>query len=97
MPRTALFGQPDAHTCRVKEFDADKLGWIIRLPAGPPEKDALARVVDADGGRDNAENSYYEAAADPRFVRIESARRRFRGQYLRRLRRLTERARSNGT
>jgi hypothetical protein len=77
----------------MKEPDAGKLGWIDRLPAGPPEKDALARIVDADCGRDDAENSYYEAAADPGFVRIETARRRFRGQYLRRLRRLAKRTR----
>ncbi len=79
----------------MKELDAGKLGWIGRLPAGPPEKDALARIVDADAGRDDAENSYYEAAADPGFVWIETARRRFRGQYLWRLRGLAERARSS--
>jgi hypothetical protein len=63
----------------MKELDTGKLGWVSRLPAGAPEKDAHARIVDADGGRDNAENSYYEAAADPSFVRIETAQRRFRG------------------
>ena len=47
--------------------------------------------MDADGGRDDAENSYYEEAADPGFVRMAKARRRFRGQYLRRLRRLAGR------
>jgi hypothetical protein len=53
--------------------------------------------VDADGGRDEAENSYYEAAADPGFVRTEKAQRRFRGQYLRRLRRLADRNRFGGS
>jgi hypothetical protein len=81
----------------MKEPDAGKLGWIGGLPAGPPEKDALARIVDADGGRDDTENSYYEAAADPSFVRIETARRRFRGQYLRRLRRLAKRPYAGGS
>jgi hypothetical protein len=76
----------------VKRLDPGKLGWISSLPAGPPEKDALARIVDADGSRDDVENSYYEAAADPGFVRIETLQRRFRGQYLRRLRRRAERA-----
>jgi hypothetical protein len=76
----------------MKEFDAGKLDWVARLPAGPPAKKSLARIVDADGGRDDAENSYYEAAADPSFVAVEAARRRFRGQYLRRLRRLANRA-----
>jgi hypothetical protein len=36
-----------------------------------PDKDGLARIVEADGGRDDAENSYYEEAADPGFVRLE--------------------------
>jgi hypothetical protein len=79
----------------MKQFDAGKLDWIAKLPAGPPAKDSLARVVDADGGRDDAESSYYEAAADPSFVAVEAARRRFRGQYLRRLRRLARRAQAS--
>jgi len=66
--------------------DAPKAEWVIKLPGGPPAKEDLACLVDADGGRDDAENSYYEAFADPDFVRIETAQRRFRGQYLRRLR-----------
>ena len=44
-------------------------------------------IVDADGGRDDAENSYYGAAADPQFIALERSQRRFRGAYLRRLRR----------
>jgi hypothetical protein len=72
----------------VGESDAPKAEWVVNLPSGPPERDALARLVDADDGRDDAENSYYEAVADPDFVRVETAQRRFRGQYLRRLRRL---------
>ena len=47
--------------------------------AYPPSKDSLARIVDADGGRDEAENSYYEACADPDYVRQETMQRRFRG------------------
>jgi hypothetical protein len=77
----------------MQEDAAPKTEWVINLPDGPPDKDSLARLVDADGGRDEAENSYYEAAADPAFVRVETAQRRFRGQYLRRLRRLAERER----
>ena len=79
----------------MKQFDAGKLDWVARLPAEPSAKDSLARLVDADSGRDDAENSYYEAAADPSFVAVEAARRRFRGQYLRRLRRLANRARAS--
>ena len=77
----------------MREPDAPKVTWIQGFPAGPPDKDGLARIVDADGGRDDAENSYYEEAADPGFVHVEIAQRRFRGQYLRRLRRLASRAR----
>ena len=79
----------------MKQFDAGKLDWAASLPAGPPAKDSLARIVDADGGRDDAENSYYEASSDPSFVAVEAARRRFRGQYLRRLRRLANRAQAS--
>jgi hypothetical protein len=77
----------------MKELDADKLDWVRSLPAGPPAKDGLARIVDTDGGHDDAENSYYDAAADLTFVQIEAARRPFRGQYFRRLKRLAEHAR----
>src|SRR5260221_12661078 len=73
---------------------AGKLGWVSALPAGPSQKVVLNLIVDADSGGDVAENSYYEAAADPGFVWIETAQRHCRGQYLRRLRRLAERARS---
>jgi hypothetical protein len=73
----------------VEQPDAPKLGWVDGLPGGEPSHISLARVVDADAGPDEAENSYYESAADPRAVRIETSRRRFRGQYLRRLRRLS--------
>jgi hypothetical protein len=82
------------HTGCMTEPDAPKVGWLSSFPAGPPDKEGLARIVDADGGRDDAENLYYEEAADPGFVRMEKARRRFRGQYLRRLRRLAARARA---
>jgi hypothetical protein len=78
----------------VTDSDAPaKSGWVERLPSGPPEKDILARVVESDGGRDEAENGYYEAVSDPGYVQRETAQRRLRGQYLRRLRRLRERER----
>jgi hypothetical protein len=80
----------------VSEGDAPK-AWVSGFPAGPPAKIDLGRIVDSDGGRDEAENSYYEAAADPDHVRMETARRRFRGQYLRRLRRRGERDRHDGS
>ena len=76
----------------MTEEDTAK-AWVVRLPDGPPDKVVLARIVDADGGRDDAENSYYEEAADPAYTRLETARRRYRGQYLRRLRRIAARDR----
>jgi hypothetical protein len=78
----------------MRERDAPKAGWASNFSARPPDRDGLARIVDADGGRDDAENSYYEEAADPGFLRLEKARRRFRGQYLRRPRRLSSRDQS---
>jgi hypothetical protein len=77
----------------VHEVDAPKAGWLSSFPAGPSEKEALGRIVDGDGGRDDAENSYYEIAADPAFIRLETMRRRFRGQYLRALKRRRDQAR----
>ena len=70
-----------------------KSGWADRLPSGPPLRDELARLVDSDGGRDPAENGYFESANDPQFTVTEIARRRFKGQLRRRLRHLASRAR----
>jgi hypothetical protein len=78
----------------MRKRDAPKAGWASNFPAGPPDKDGLARIVEVDGGRDDTENSYYEEAADPVYVRLEQAQRRFRGQYLRHLKRLSGRDRS---
>lgn len=88
MPLGVHVGVSSWHAGIVKIGDQPKAGWVSRLPSGSPDKDGLARIVDADGGRDAAENSYYEAAADPSFVQLETAQRRFRRQYFRRLRRL---------
>jgi len=81
----------------VHEVDAPKASWVGSFPAGSPDKEALGRIVDEDGGRDEAENSYFEAAADPSFVLLEQARRRFRGQYFRGLRRRANRDRHDRT
>ena len=58
-------------------------------------KDSSEELLKAAGGSDAPSNPYYQfeldQANDPSFVRQESARRRFRGQYLRRLRRLRQR------
>lgn len=81
----------------MHDVDAPKASWVSSFTARPPDKDGLARIVDEDGGRDVAENSYYEAAADPRYALLEQARQRFRGQYLRRLRRRAYREREGRT
>lgn len=75
-----------------------KSEWIEELPSGPSDKDSLARLVDSDGGRDDAENEYYEWASAPEVDRLETTKRRYRGQFLRRLRRIEARKmRKNNT
>lgn len=71
---------------RLVESNSPKSEWAKDLPAGPPLKDDLARLVDEDGARDEAECSYLEAASDPQFAQNETDRRRFRSQLRRRLR-----------
>ena len=53
----------------MNEHGAGKLDWVGSLPAGLPAKDALARIVDADGGRDDAENAYCERPRIPALSR----------------------------
>jgi hypothetical protein len=67
-------------------MSSPKEPWVERLDAGPPSRESLGRLVDDDGGRDEAENGYYESSAGPQFVANETAQRRFRGQFRRRLR-----------
>ena len=67
------------------EEPSPKARWVERLPAWPPAKDSLAHLVEED--HDEAETSYYEAAADPTFVYLEREQRRYRGAFRRRLRR----------
>ena len=74
-----------------------KSDWADRLPSGPSMRDELARVVDADQGRDEAENGYFESANDPQFVATETAQRRFKGQLRRRLRHRESRARERAS
>jgi len=88
---------PIADNHGVSSDGLPRTSWVLGLPDGPPEKDSLARIVDAAGGRDEAENFYYEACADPDYVREEREQRRYRGQYLRRLRRLASHGRDGNT
>ncbi|MGW5366621.1 hypothetical protein [Actinopolymorpha pittospori] len=75
------------------DTNSPKSDWADRLPTGPPLRDELARLVDADQGRDEAENGYFESANDPQFVATETAQRRFKGQLRRRLRHRESKAR----
>lgn len=83
-----------AHTEHVSN-DSPKTTWAADLPDGPPEREALARLVESDEARDAAENEYFEMANDPQFVATETAQRRFRGQLRRRLRHRAAKAREN--
>lgn len=71
--------------------------WARHLDVGPPSREALARIVDEDGARDEAENGYYESASDPQFVANETAQRQFRSQLRRRLRHRQAKQRERGT
>jgi hypothetical protein len=86
MARRAGMGQPVAMT------KSSKHSWVDRLPAGEPMKASLGRLVEQDGARDQAEVEYYEVAADPSVDSIETAQRRYRSQFRRRLRHRQSRA-----
>lgn len=79
------------------EVTSPKEPWVARLDGGPPMRDELARIVDEDGGKDEAENGYFESANDPKFVANETAQRRFRSQLRRRLRHREATQRERGT
>lgn len=79
-------GQPVAVT------ESPKHSWVERLLAGEPMKASLGRLVERDGARDQAEVEYYEVAADPSVDGIETAQRRYRAQFRRRLRHRQSRA-----
>jgi hypothetical protein len=64
--------------------ETSKLGWVMDLPAGTPDREVLAELVEAD--HDEFETQLYEAFADPEFVAIDREKRRYRGQFMRRLR-----------
>ena len=84
-----------AHTWPVADESTPK-AWVIGFPAGPPMKDWF-RARDQDLSQNSELQAEVEGANDPAKVRMETAQRRFRGQYLRRLRRLHEREKHRGT
>lgn len=76
-------------------MSSPKEPWVDRLDGGPPSRESLGRLVDEDGGRDEAEVGYYESATNPQFIANETAQRRFRGQFRRRLRHREAKMRSS--
>ena len=70
--------------------ESEKVAWTGSFPSGPPGHVALGRLVDE--GHDEAETAYYEAAADPTYVAVETAQRQYRGMIRRRLRRRRDEA-----
>lgn len=82
-----------ARQTRAVEAESQKPLLAEELDGGPPWREALARLVDADAGRDEAENDYYETANDPQFRAKETAQRRFKSQLRRRLRHRESKAR----
>jgi hypothetical protein len=65
--------------------ESEKLAWTEPFPSGSPDHVVLGRLVDED--HDDAETAYYEAAADPTHVTVETAQRQYRGMIRRRMRR----------
>lgn len=65
--------------------ESGKLAWTEAFPSGTPDHVVLGRLVDED--HDEAETDYYEAAADPTHIAVETAQRQYRGMIRRRLRR----------
>lgn len=82
-------------TWDVNDSSTPKAEWVDRLPAGPPLRDELARLVDSDGARDSAENELFEIANDPQFMATEAAQRRLKSQLRRRLRHRASNERSH--
>ena len=80
-----------------ERMSSPKEPWAEGFDAGPPMRESLGRLVDSNGGRDEAENDYFESSNDPQFVAIETAQRRFRGQFRRRLRHLDAEKRARDT
>ena len=78
-------------------FSSPKTPWADRFPDGKPRHVSLARLVESDGARDEAEVECYEEASDPAARALERRRRSFRGQLERRLRRMAHEGDTRGT
>ena len=71
--------------------ETPKADWVRDLPSGPPHKVLFANLADLNHAHEGF--AEYEAAADPDRMRLETMQRRYRGQYLRHVRRILSRAR----
>ncbi|MET8644823.1 hypothetical protein ACWEQ2_29140 [Streptomyces sp. NPDC004096] len=81
----------------VDEAEASGQVWRDEVRTGPTaeqDRDALARLVEADS--DPFEVELYELAADPQVLSIDRAQRSRAGQYARHVRRLQERQQHKG-
>lgn len=78
------------------DADSPKSEWVSELPSGPPEKLELARILE-DAAVDDRDFELfdYQRAADPVFETVEAQQRRFRGQFRRRLKRLSTKSRDD--
>jgi hypothetical protein len=73
--------------------EAPKLSWALRLRRDRPDPEHdVALIVDALERRNGDELQLFELHVDPDLIRMETAQRRFRGHYVRRLHRLSQRA-----
>lgn len=68
------------------DLGSPKLPWVTPLPNGASDKQELAHLIESRPN-DEFETELYEAAADSLVVQIEREQRRYRGQFLRRIRR----------
>ena len=66
------------------DAESEKSLWVDGFPRGESDKDILGRLVDED--HDDAETELYESFADPTYVATETAQRRYRGMFGRRIR-----------
>ncbi|MFB9608702.1 hypothetical protein ACFFTQ_37720 [Streptomyces roseofulvus] len=82
----------------MDEAEVSGQAWrdeVRARPTAEQDRDALARLVETDA--DSFEVELYERAADPQVLSIDRAQRSQAGQYARRVRRLREHQRRQGS
>ncbi|MET8468952.1 hypothetical protein ABZY90_00860 [Streptomyces sp. NPDC006422] len=81
----------------MDEAEASAQAWrhdVRERPTAEQDRDALARLVEADA--DPFEVELYERAADPQVIALDRAQRSRAGQYTRRVRRFQGRRQRRG-